>query len=61
MDNRMANRLAFRLSDQDTRKLGDLCDVALANPWDTIRYLVRGVTVEEMEVIREHALRQQGR
>jgi hypothetical protein len=61
MDNRMGNRLAFRLSDQDTRKLGDLCDVTLANPSDTIRYLVRGVTVEEMEVIRERALRQQGR
>jgi hypothetical protein len=61
MDNRMGNRLAFRLSDQDTRKLGDLCDAALANPSDTIRHLIQGVTLAEMEVIRERALKQQGR
>jgi hypothetical protein len=58
---RLDNKLALRLSDVDTRKLGDLCDVALANPSDTIRFMIRGITPAEMEAIRERALRRQGR
>jgi hypothetical protein len=58
---RLENKLALRLSGQDTRKLGDLCDVALASPSDTIRFIIRGLTPSEMEAIRERALKQQGR
>jgi hypothetical protein len=58
---RLENKFALRLSDQDTRKLGDLCDVALASPSDTIRFIIRGLTPSEMEAVRERALQQQGR
>ena len=58
---RLENKLALRLSGQDTHKLGDLCDVALASPSDTIRFIIRGLTPSEMEAIRERALKQQGR
>jgi hypothetical protein len=60
-NHRLDNKLALRLSDVDTRKLGDLCDVALANPSDTIRFMIRGLTPVEMEAVRERALQQQGR
>jgi hypothetical protein len=60
-NHRLDNKLALRLSDQDTRMLGDLCDVALANPSDTIRFMIRGLTPSEMETIRERALKQEGR
>jgi hypothetical protein len=65
MDNlqhqRLGIKLAFRLSDQDTQKLGDPCDAALANLSDIIRFLIQGTTPLEMEMLRERILQRQHR
>jgi hypothetical protein len=54
-------QVVFRITDQDEQKLRQLTDAAMASPSETFRYVIRGVTVEEMEAIRERVLRQQGR
>ena len=55
------NQVVFRITAQEERELRQLTDAAMASPSETFRFLIEGVTVEDMQVIREPALQQQGR
>jgi hypothetical protein len=53
--------IRFRVTASEEQKLRQLTNAAMASPSETLRFLIQGVSCEDMVVIRERALKQEGR